>query len=40
LPDHVRVADGSIGIGGVALRFALALALVLLTWNPGGRARC
>jgi len=30
------MADGSIGIGGVALRFALALALVLLTWNPGG----
>lgn len=30
------MAESSIGFGGVALRFALALVLVLLTYNPGG----
>jgi hypothetical protein len=30
------MAESSIGIGGVALRFALALVLVLLTYNPSG----
>jgi len=30
------MAQESIGIGGVAIRFALALALVLLTYNPAG----
>lgn len=32
------MADETLGIGGLALRFAFALSLVLLTFNPSGHS--
>ncbi len=32
------MADETLGVGGLALRFAFALALVLLTFNPSGHS--